>query len=359
MSRALQFALFIFIFLALYAFMNYYVIGRLYSFFRLEKNVVFYFIFIFATLSYLIANWLESAFPGSVTRVVYLIASVWMGILLLAIFVFGVHDLLTPFGFGLKNPGIILVSIILILTTYSIINASFLHTNSITIESSKLSKELRIVQLSDLHIGPVRDGPWLDRIVTLTNEFKPDVVLITGDLFDGMKDYNAKEFLALNNIKAPIYLSIGNHEEFAGIENILLILKDTKVKVLRNASAISAGINIIGIDDAESKKQVEKVLPSIKFNSSKFTVLMYHRPDSFEYAVSKGVDLELSGHTHNGQIFPFNFIVRMFFSRIHGLYELDGKYLYTSFGSGTWGPPMRLGSENEIVLITVKPLKKS
>ena len=132
------------------------------------------------------------------------------------------------------------------------------------------------------------------------------------------------------------------------------LLRTTKVRPLRNEAVDFARIQIIGIDDSGRRFQVADQLKRIEFDDSKYCVLMYHRPTGFEAAVEQGVDLMLTGHTHNGQIAPFNLIVRLAFRHISGLYRHEGSYLYVTTGTGTWGPRMRLGSSNEIVLLKLR-----
>ena len=112
-------------------------------------------------------------------------------------------------------------------------------------------------------------------------------------------------------------------------------------------------MQLIGIDDAEPKSQVSKVLNTLQPDPEGYRVLLYHRPDGADDAARWGVDLMLCGHTHNGQIVPFNFLVRRIFPRIKGLYEIDDMRLYVSPGTGTWGPILRLGSRCEISIITL------
>ncbi|MED5227799.1 MAG: metallophosphoesterase, partial [Pseudomonadota bacterium] len=123
------------------------------------------------------------------------------------------------------------------------------------------------------------------------------------------------------------------------------------VRVLRNNSVLADGLQLIGIDDADDVHQVGRELANITLDPQCFKVLLYHRPSGWDSAVKAGIDLTLSGHTHNGQIFPFNWLVKQQFKLITGLHRSGQCQLYVSPGTGTWGPVMRLGSRNEITCI--------
>jgi predicted MPP superfamily phosphohydrolase len=241
---------------------------------------------------------------------------------------------------------------VLTLAIYGLINASFFSVKEITIPVENLDKEVTIVQLSDIHVGTIHKAEFLRRIVDKVNEMDPDMVLITGDLFDGSGKIMEDTVAPLNDLKAKTFFSTGNHEMYEGLDNVMAILATTNIQVLRNEFVEHSGIQVIGVDNPEQEAQRRNVaLKDIKFDNSKPSVLMFHQPNGVDDAVSAGVDLQLSGHTHNGQIVPFNLISRLFYPRVHGLYTISGMSLYVSPGTGTWGPPMRVGSSNEITLI--------
>ena len=132
-------------------------------------------------------------------------------------------------------------------------------------------------------------------------------------------------------------------------------LRSHGVTVLGNEPITSNAIGFVGIDDADDKQQVGKQLAGIERAKDTFPVLLYHRPDDFESAAEHGFDLMLAGHTHNGQIAPFNYLVKKRFPQIAGLYDQGNSRLYVFTGTGTWGPPLRLGSVNEIAVFDLAP----
>ena len=236
-----------------------------------------------------------------------------------------------------------------IISVFAFLMAQKLTHKHLEVKSPKLGKNYRIVQISDVHIGS-RRADFLKQIVSRINSLDPDYVLITGDLVDTSR-VTQDELSALRDIVATVYFIIGNHERYAGLHYVVPMLEELGLSILRNDSVIAEDIQFIGIDDAEDPEHVAKTLPSIEMHHSKFRVLLYHRPLGWSSASDQGIDLMLSGHTHNGQIFPFNWLVKQQFKLIRGMYQEGESHLYVSPGTGTWGPVMRLGSRNEITCI--------
>ena len=161
-------------------------------------------------------------------------------------------------------------------------------------------------------------------------------------------------FNAIDKLKCPVFLGIGNHDVYEGLDNVLEVLKTTNIGILMDEMIEVQGIQIIGINYSFEQNHLKNVLSQLKIDKSKPSILMYHVPTGIEAANAAGVDLQISGHTHKGQFFPFNYLGRLVFQYFNGLYEYNGTHLYVSQGTGTWGPPMRLGSRNEITLIKLK-----
>ncbi len=241
----------------------------------------------------------------------------------------------------------------MILVLFSILASHHLSIKRLRIKSPKISRKYRIVQISDVHIGSRQSG-FMQRIVNRINALEPDFVAVTGDLIDSSSvDYEALESIA--QIKATMFFTIGNHERYADLDKILGIAKRLGMHTLRQDSQSAGELNFIGIDDADRRDQVDIHLPQIANNPDQFSLLLYHRPHGWQAAMDHGIDLMLCGHTHNGQIFPFNLIVKQQFNHISGLYRKRHHHLYVSPGTGTWGPLMRLGSLNEITLFELAP----
>ena len=238
---------------------------------------------------------------------------------------------------------------VLLIIGYSMLAAHFFKIRKIKISSKKLGDNVRVVQLSDVHIGS-RSRLFLQRIVRRVNRLNPDIVVITGDLLD-TRAVDLEMLRPLADISADCYFVTGNHERYIDLERICDDLAIHGLHVLRNRRVDAGGVEIIGIDDAENPKQVALHLPNMPALTEKFQILLYHKPEGWSDAIAAGIDLKLSGHTHNGQVFPFNYLVKRQFPLIKGLYRRNQHHLYVSPGTGTWGPMMRLGSFNEISCI--------
>lgn len=218
-----------------------------------------------------------------------------------------------------------------------------------------------IVQISDLHIGGLIDQKYVQDSVAKINSLHPDLVMITGDLIDTEIDYIAKAILELNNIQSKygIYMVLGNHEYFHNPFHIMeFINTKTKIKLLLNESVAveDLKVNIVGVTDLfgyragvlepDFNKAFSKTDP--KYPS----ILLSHQPKSLEYLGSYYPTLILSGHTHGGQLWPFNHLVMLQQPYLKGLHTLPyGGKIYVNSGIGFWGPPMRLGSQAEIAYI--------
>ena len=210
------------------------------------------------------------------------------------------------------------------------------------------------MQITDVHIGS-RSAKFLELIVNRINALEPDFLCITGDFIDatGVPEEDLKSLQELN---CPIYFSIGNHERYEDLDEILVRLRNLGVQVLRTESVDARGdIQVIGVDDRDDALQVERELGRLEVKQDAFGILLYHRPRGIEAAAEAGIDLMLSGHTHNGQIFPFNLVVNRVFDKVVGMYHHDSSRLYVSQGTGTWGPVMRFGTRSEITLFEVAP----
>ncbi|MCZ6643489.1 MAG: metallophosphoesterase [Gammaproteobacteria bacterium] len=228
-------------------------------------------------------------------------------------------------------------------------NAQILAVRTVDVNAPQLVDNINIVQISDVHVGS-RSSRFLARVVKRINKLSADYVFITGDLIDG-RNISERELSSLANLEAPTYYIIGNHERYVDLDAICTRLGNLGVHVLRNESHTLGDIQLVGIDDAETKTQLRTVLPTIAAMPDKFRILLYHRPDGVREAAAWGAHLMLCGHTHHGQIFPVNYLVKRFFPQFRGSYQEDDLLLYISPGTGTWGPMLRLGSRSEISMI--------
>lgn len=250
-----------------------------------------------------------------------------------------------------------------LITLYGYREAAQVRPHSITIQTEKLpagTDAITIAQVSDVHLGLIVGETKVKKIIEIIDAAKPDILVSTGDLVDADID-GLQRFASL---LAPVkphygkYAITGNHEFYAGINSAMEFHRRAGFQVLRNRYSSAGPLNIAGVDDpAGGRSNVsEKTLLSMTENSL-FTILLKHRPIVDTEAASI-FDLQLSGHTHKGQIYPFRYLTRLAFQRYSGYYALSGKsHLYVSRGTGTWGPPIRFLSPPEVTIIQLVRVK--
>lgn len=329
----------------------YYILLRLFALFKLKHNAIFWLMLVWLAFGYIIFSILDRKFPCGLCNFFLRLSAIGFGVGWLALVVLLSHDLLyLVFRFPASISRWPAAGTILILSAYAFINAG-----RIQIETIELSApvNLNIVQWSDIHLGSV-SRRHLKRLVEKTAALNPDGIFITGDLIDPQGHLPPDVLMPLRQLRAPIYWISGNHERYFGLEKAAALLKQAPVIPLRNEAEEWNGIQLVGIDDSDDPACVEDVLRRLQPPTDTFTILLYHQPEGYKAAAQAGVDLMLCGHTHNGQIWPFNWVVRSRFQYLKGLHAIDGMHLYISTGSGTWGPPMRLGSRNQITLIRLQ-----
>jgi hypothetical protein len=226
----------------------------------------------------------------------------------------------------------------------------------------------RVAQLSDVHIGPTLGREWLAGVVDRVNAERPDLVVITGDLVDGSVQALAEHVAPLARLVAPhgVFFVTGNHEYYSGAAEWCAHLTSIGIRVLRNecvAIGQEDGFTLAGVDDWTAH-QFARLAPGHRHDleaalreasPDRALVLLAHQPKSVREAAPRGVDLQLSGHTHGGQLVPFNLLVRFQQPHVAGLERVNERtQIYVSRGTGYWGPPMRLGAPAEITLLTLR-----
>ncbi|GAM08064.1 putative metallophosphoesterase aq_1054 [Geobacter sp. OR-1] len=251
-------------------------------------------------------------------------------------------------------------------TCYGFCEALMIRTEHLTIHSPKIppgTDRIRIVQISDVHVG-VMIGKWrLKRMLEPVLAARPDILLATGDMVDG-QIHRRNGLVELFRGVTPRYgsfLVLGNHEFYAGLENSLAFLKDSGFRILRKETIpVLPYLLLAGVDDSAAQRWGDAgssdehgLLPAQ--GNAAYTILMKHRPAIAPESRGK-FDLQLSGHVHKGQIFPFNFLTYLSFPVCSGENRLaDGSMLYVSRGTGTWGPPIRFLAPPEVTVIDLVP----
>ena len=367
MPSTTQFIIFISVALAVFFGINYYVFIRLADGLALAaparaniRNI-----FICGSLIYIISEYLSHHTAAPILRPFMLAGVLWLGIISIG---FSVTIAADVFRLVFRTPGARwVIALISLIATIGLGAYSYIHLlgspvlRDIRLRSVKLplaTQSFTIVQLSDLHLDSLKSPDWFVGVVATVNAQHPDLVVITGDLIDA-NVYELTPFLeSLNNIRSThgVYAITGNHEYYIGADMFMAACLYCGITPLRNERvSIDGIIELAGIDDVAftGKNGVEGALQKA-LNGCDFTkpvVLLAHQPDVFDRATQMGVDLQLSGHTHRGQIPPMDLLVQWYFKYPYGLYRNGKACLYVSSGTGTWGPPMRLTSDSEIVVI--------
>lgn len=299
------------------------------------------------------------------------VAYPWMGFLFLLFWVLLAFDLALAVAGGLPGAGgaalpprdtfLAALAAALGLAVYGVVGARRVRVRRLAIPTPKLApgQQLKIVQISDLHVGAMMDTRRLAAILAQVQAVQPDLIVSTGDLVDGQSDRLdglSERFAALAPRLGKLAVT-GNHEFFVGLDTALDFTRRCGFRVLRNEAVEIAGlVTVAGVDDpagnrnGESPESEEEALLA-RLPRERFTLLLKHRP--VVAPASLGCfDLQLSGHVHGGQIFPFGLLVRLSYPARPGLTRLaGGSALYVSRGTGTWGPPLRLGAPPEITVI--------
>ena len=213
-----------------------------------------------------------------------------------------------------------------------------------------------IVQLTDVHIGPLLGHEFAERVVRRVNALAPDLIVITGDLIDGSLAELRRHIEPLRGLRARdgVYAVTGNHEYYWNAEAWLEHIRSLGIRVLRNERVNIAGaFELAGADDWSASEDVPRAVagrdPALPL------VLLAHHPRTIASAIDAGVDLQLSGHTHGGQMLPLGYLARLFDPKVAGLGRFGRTWLYVSEGTGFWGPPLRVGTSCEIAAITLVP----
>jgi uncharacterized protein len=222
----------------------------------------------------------------------------------------------------------------------------------------------RVVQLSDVHVGPTIGRAFIEQIVAKTNALAPDLIVITGDLVDGSVAVLKDAVAPIAGLKAKdgVFFVTGNHEYYSGVDEWLAYLGTLGIRVLRNERVVigegTEAFDLAGVDDwsAHAPGHGPDLTRALKGRDrGRVCILLAHQPKQIFEAAHADVDLQLSGHTHGGQLFPFGFLVRLQQPYVAGYHVHEGTAIYVSRGTGYWGPPMRVGAPAEITQIELVP----
>jgi predicted MPP superfamily phosphohydrolase len=253
------------------------------------------------------------------------------------------------FFFSSRAIGIAILCTWPLLALFSVRQAHNIKNRRIRFHAPQLTSNMRVVQISDVHIGS-RSADFLHKVIDQVTAHDPDLLLVTGDLLDS-SSVKAEDLTAFNKLTCPSYMCIGNHERYVDLKQAIAAIESNGVVVLREEAVQLDQLQIIGLDDRDIPDDLPKALNTIPADPTHFRILMYHRPDGWHAAIDQQIDLTLSGHTHAGQMWPFGYLVKKQYPNMAGLFK-RGKYaMFVSTGAGTWGPIFRLGTQSEITVI--------
>jgi predicted MPP superfamily phosphohydrolase len=291
--------------------------------------------------------------------------SVWLGVLALSVSLLAIESILSAaLPRFRRTTTVTALTVLALLVAYTCVNGSRQPVvKDISVRMEKLPAELSrftLVQLTDLHLGTLTPVGRLRWIVDRVNHMSPDLVVITGDLIDRDISQDEEFCESLGEIRARygVVAVPGNHDYYAGYDRFAHVASRSNIAILRNERRLIAGaIQVAGLDEpagrsfAEGGPDLDSALAG--YDPDLPTVLLRHRPEGVDRAVRRNVDLQLSGHTHAGQLPPMDLLIWLTHRHPFGYYEEGRSRIYVSSGTGTWGPPMRLFSRNEIVRFTL------
>ncbi len=378
-----QFIIFFSIVLVIYSSANYYIFIRgcqaLQALPRLK--ILYYVVFGILFLSYLAAMFLARNYPSPLSAALDWAGSFWLGAMVYFFFFVIFWDIIRLINYFFHfYPSLVTANYpltklyVLGFTVFTVIavllggfiNATHPVVKELNLEIDKKAgklENLRIVSVSDIHMGEIIGRSRISKLAERINKLEPDIVLLPGDLLD--QDLNSvlkyKSGEPLKNIKAKfgVYAITGNHEYIGGIKKAAAYIESLDIVLLRDSTAlIDSSFYLIGREDRDSKrfagigrKTLVELLKGVDKNLP--LILLDHQPFHLEDAEKNGIDLQLSGHTHHGQLWPFGYITNKIYELSWGYKRKGNTQYYVSSGYGTWGPPIRTGNTPEIVLINL------
>ena len=376
--RLTSFLIFFSIVLLVYGSVNYYLFARGLQAFSLNGSVRRWFIVLFWTIAacFITGSIMERTVSSALSEWIYRIGSFWLAYMLylfLAVFLIDLVRMANYFFHFLPEftqlmrlrLGIAVLSLASVIVIAGHINALWVNVKEIPLEIHKKvsgNREIRVMMASDIHLGALLREHREKKLLEIAREQKPDLVLLCGDLVDGEIAPVLRKNLGkhIQEIQTPlgVYAILGNHEYIGGINKTLPYLRSINVNVLVDSVVtLSNGIQLIGRNDHSSRvenppRPLSELISST--NPDNPVIVMNHQPFNLQEAADAKVDLHLSGHTHHGQMWPFNYITKAIFEVSWGLLKKGDTNFYVSSGYGTWGPPVRVGNRPEVVIFKLK-----
>lgn len=376
--------LFFIIFFAVYTTLNYYVFIRGWQFLVSYPSlkIPYTFLFIIISYGYVLAKILYKSLPQIMYDIILGVGAIWfafLAYLIISLLLIDIVKLLNSWLNFLPNfisnnyelvkkiTGLSVILIVSLLVFFGNLNKRNIKIKELEIDlpkgKSKIS-ELNVVMASDIHLSPIDGELLLTRIIDKINSQNPDIVLLAGDIVDDkaeiLEQRGIGESFKRLKPKYGVYSINGNHEFINGVEPSVRYAAQFGIKFLRDSyELIDSSFYVIGREDnsmiqftGKQRKSLSEIVKDLDPNYAK--ILLDHTPFKLEQAEQNGIDLQLSGHTHHGQIWPANIITNMIYELSWGYLKKGKTHYYVTSGAGTWGPPVRTGSSSEIVKIKIR-----
>lgn len=303
----------------------------------------------------------EVQLPDSVVRTLFIVGSVWSVFMLYMVLSLAVADI-AKLAFPAMGHTLwyaLPVTIVLLLYGYTNYRHPKVEHLDISLERKFDGGSVRVVAISDVHLGYGTGVKALEQYVALINAQHPDLVLIMGDLIDNsLKPLSHEPFeKVLSSIEAPlgVYMIPGNHEYISNIDQVADYLKDTPIVMLRDSIAtLPNGIQIVGRDDRTNRNRKSLAELLDRTDNERPTIVLDHQPFNLAEADSLKVDMLLCGHTHRGQVFPLNLLTDCIYEQSHGYRKWNYSHIWVSSGLSLWGPPFRIGTQSDLAVIEIK-----
>ena len=346
----------------------YLLLAHFLQLYSLDAKLTLVALLLFFGVSFIISTALAHYSENWFTKGYYFVAGIWLGVAVKLLFFLSaawlIELVIKSLGYSSNLPilGVAAILISVVYAGYGIWNAYHPVITEISVNIKGLPAQWqgkRVIQISDVHLGHILNQKFFEAAIARVNNLKPEAIFITGDLYDGMDGHLDWVGGELNKLTAPqgIYFITGNHETYYGVDKVVQALAATKVKFLRDEKVDLGGLQLIGIDYPErgyGKNIADTILRINGYNRDAPSILLYHDPVQIEAIKKAGIKLQLSGHTHAGQIFPLDIITWLIYGKYYTGLHTEGDYtLYTTTGLGSWGPTMRTPYKPEIVVITL------
>jgi len=313
-------------------------------------------------ISFIVSIFLGRSYYNIFTRVYGTLAMAWMGFFGYFFIASALYVLEFSFiGDPEKIFALILFGLASVSGVYGIFHARKIVVKEVKVMLPKLPQiwqGRKAFWISDLHVGQINGRRYVESVVEKLKDLKPDILFIGGDLFDGSSAEGILDCIsAIKELKIPlgIYFVTGNHEVYGNKGRFMEKISEVGIRILNNEKIIIDNLQIVGVDYTDTAKEndFKKVLKELSIDTNIPSILLKHEPNHIDIAEEVGISLQISGHTHKAQQWPFEYFARLAYGRFtYGLNKFKNLKVYTSSGTGTWGPPMRVGTDSEIVIFT-------